>query len=267
MAVGHVVRLLTQIAFLTFLLCPGNADQDQSECKAPTAAFLSSCTLVRRVLSRCHRVKSSIVVWSKHGRAAIILPENQHSAGFDTVLLCGDIHPQPGPYTTIRRDGEDNTSRPTKRTARQTTKSPKSLVTIAHLNVRSIASRENFYLVRQTVSDYDIFTISETWLDLSTCDTDIHIPGYMLFRQDRGTHKKGGGLVVYVKNTYKASVVHLSPAVTECNFQQLWLKVQCKKFKSFLLCTAYRPPNSPISFLDGTLAKISQILFCRAWIL
>ena len=115
MAVGHVVRLLTQIAFLTFLLCPGNADQDQSECKAPTAAFLSSCTLVRRVLSRCHRVKSPIVVWSKHGRTAIILPDNQHSAGVDTVLLCGDIHPQPGPYTTTRRAGEENMSRPTKR--------------------------------------------------------------------------------------------------------------------------------------------------------
>ena len=25
-------------------------------------------------------------------------------------------------------------------------------------------------------------------------------------------------------------------------------KVQCKKFKSFLLCTVYRPPNSPITF-------------------
>ena len=34
------------------------------------------------------------------------------------------------------------------------------------------------------------------------------------------------------------------------NFQQLWLKVQCKKFKSFLVCTVYRPPDAPISFLE-----------------
>ena len=39
-------------------------------------------------------------------------------------------------------------------------------------------------------------------------------------------------------------------SVSGHNFQQLWLKIQCKKFKSFLLCTVYRPPDAPISFLD-----------------
>ena len=38
--------------------------------------------------------------------------------------------------------------------------------------------------------------------------------------------------------------------VSEFNFQQLWLKVQCKKFKSFLFCTVYRPPDGPINFLE-----------------
>ena len=30
----------------------------------------------------------------------------------------------------------------------------------------------------------------------------------------------------------------------------LWLKVQCKKLKSFLLCTVYRPTNSPINLFE-----------------
>ena len=77
----------------------------------------------------------------------------------------------------------------------------------------------------------------------------IWIPGYVVFRQDRD--KQGGGLVVYVKDAYKASVVKESSLVTENHFQQLWIKVQCKKLKSFLLCTAYRPPDTPISLLDG----------------
>ena len=38
---------------------------------------------------------------------------------------------------------------------------------------------------------------------------------------------------------------------TEIKFQQLWLKVQCKKFKSFLLCTVYRPPDAPIDFFEN----------------
>ena len=70
----------------------------------------------------------------------------------------------------------------------------------------------------------DIFAISETWLDTSTSDIDIHIPGYMLLRQDQGKHMKGGGLAVYIKDTYKASVVQQSSLVSETNFQQLWLK-------------------------------------------
>ena len=62
-----------------------------------------------------------------------------------------------------------------------------------------MASRENFHLIEQIVTSYDIFTISETWLDPSVCDVDIHIPGYMMFRQDRGTHKRDGGLVALSK--------------------------------------------------------------------
>ena len=87
-------------------------------------------------------------------------------------------------------------------------------------------------------------------MDLSTSDNDMQIPGYILFRQGRGMHKTGGGIVVYVKDIYKASVVTEFSAVTDCNFKQLWLNVQCKKLKSFLLCTVYRPPSSPISFLE-----------------
>ena len=39
--------------------------------------------------------------------------------------------------------------------------------------------------------------ISETWLDPSKTETDIQISVYILFRQDRGTHKSGGGVVFF----------------------------------------------------------------------
>ena len=39
--------------------------------------------------------------------------------------------------------------------------------------------------------------------------------------------------------------------MSESFFQQLWIKVQCKKLKSFMLCTVYiRPPSTPINFLE-----------------
>lgn len=136
-------------------------------------------------------------------------------------------------------------------------------VTIAHLNVRSLKSRETFLLVANTIteSSYDIFTISESWLDTSISNADINIPGFLMFRQDRGPHKAGGGLVIYVKNTYRVAVMENTSSVSESNFQQLWLKIQCKNFKSFLLCTVYRPPNSSIgTLMDLTTAVMDSLL-------
>ena len=51
---------------------------------------------------------------------------------------------------------------------------------------------------------------------------DIRLSG----KRDRGPHRRGGELLVYVKNIYKACVIEKWSSVSETNFQQLWLKVQ-----------------------------------------
>ena len=55
-------------------------------------------------------------------------------------------------------------------------------VKIAHLNVRSLKCREHFVLVKEAILEnkFDIFTISETWLNSSVTDLEIEIPGYEL---------------------------------------------------------------------------------------
>ena len=80
------------------------------------------------------------------------------------------------------------------------------------------------------------------WLDPTVSAADIRITGYRMFRQDRGSHKKEGGLLVYVKTIYMAWAIEKWSSVTESNFQQLW---------SFLLCTVYRPPDAPIDFFEN----------------
>ena len=116
-------------------------------------------------------------------------------ASFNTSLrsriLSGDVHPLPGPEMT-----RDNARKSTKLSK----KNFKSKVDIAHLNVRSLRSRENFYFISDTITanSFDIFTISETLLDLSTSDADIQVPGYALYRQDRGMQKAGGGLCICI---------------------------------------------------------------------
>lgn len=113
-------------------------------------------------------------------------------------------------------------------------------------------SREHFILLKESVvsNSLDIFTISETWLDFSVNNDGIHIPGYTLYRQDRGPHKPGGGLCVYIKKSYKVSSIANVSSVSDNNFQQLWLKVQSLCNKSFVICTVYRPPSTPLNFID-----------------
>ena len=91
--------------------------------------------------------------------------------------------------------------------------------------------------------------------------------GCIIFRQDRGPHKCGGGgggeigIVVYIRNSLRASIIHNLSTITDANSQQLWLKVQCRKSKYFLLCAAYRPDSVSMSrFLDDFSASFMDSL-------
>ena len=126
-----------------------------------------------------------------------------------------------------------------------------------------MASHKKFYLVKQTIvhDNYDIFVVSESWMDLPTTNNDIQIPGHIIFGQDKGPHKSGGGIVVYIRNSFKASIIDNLPATTDANSQQLWLKVQCRKSKSFLLCAAYRPDLVSMSrLLDDFITSFMDLL-------
>ena len=116
----------------------------------------------------------------------ISLPDVQYVVGEDFVLLCGGIHPHPGPRSTLKSSVNGIRTQANKCSTTQDSRNRNHYLTVAHLNVRSMASRENFHLIEQIVVNYDIFTISETWLDPSVCDSDLNIPGYILTRQDRG---------------------------------------------------------------------------------
>ena len=65
------------------------------------------------------------------------------------------------------------------------------------------------------------------------------IPGYKLFRRDRGS--KGGGVAVCVKS----EIVALRRSdLEDPKFEGLWLEISLPKTCGFLMGTFYRPPNS-----------------------
>ena len=117
------------------------------------------------------RILLRVEVRVKRASAPVLLYCNSVCTFCTVLLLIHDLKLNPGPPSSLRNKEKNR----------------KVNITIAYLNVRSMASREKLYLVKQTIvhHNYDIFVISESWLDPSTINNDIQIPGYIIFRQDR----------------------------------------------------------------------------------
>ena len=129
-------------------------------------------------------------------------------------------------------------------------------IKIAHLNIRSLKNREHLILAKETVisNKIDIFTISESWLDSSVSDAEVEFPGYILHRLDR-VNKHGGGVCAFVRQEYRAERLSDISYISESGLHQLWLKIQVRNFKSFLVCTAYRPPNTHLDCFDSDFSN------------
>ena len=155
---------------------------------------------------------------------------------FPIIKLVYDIETNPGPgkFRNERRRNKNN-------------------IKIAHLNVRSLKNREHFIQVKDNViSNFDIFTISETWLDNSVSNLEIEIPGYDIFRVDR-QDKRGGSVCAYVRQSFKTVILNEISGISDTGLHQLWIKIQVQNLKSFLVCTAYRTPTTPVASLYNHL--------------
>ena len=93
-----------------------------------------------------------------------------------------------------------------------------------------------------TEKEYGILAVSESWLNSSVTNAELEIEGYNLIRLDRPKHR-AGGVCVYVRRSLKSKVLKDLSRISDSGFHQLWVQVQQKKLKSFLLCVTYRTPD------------------------
>ena len=66
---------------------------------------------------------------------------------------------------------------------------------------------------------------------------------------------RGGGICAYVSRNYKTENLGSISLITASGFHQLWLKIHVRNVKSFIVCTTYRPPDSPVSCFDSDLTE------------
>ena len=106
----------------------------------------------------------------------------------------------------------------------------------------------------------NIIAISESWLNTTFTNEEVEIAGYKLSMLDK-LKKPGGGLCVCTRSSLKTKVLKDLTVISNTGFHQLWLQVQHKKLKSFLLCATCRPHDCPTTcFTDNFMDKYSQAL-------
>ena len=150
------------------------------------------------------------------------------------------------------------------------TSSNSGLLTIIHLNARSILSDEKFsdfevFLFR-TKCKWSIICVSETWLSKEMEDKR-HLDGYTSYFDSR-VHATGGGVAVYLNN----DIVKKSQKLPKlfASTQSLFIECQLKNNFSLLICQVYKPPNLCYndfkeelgSALDTIQAKNKIALIC-----
>lgn len=74
-------------------------------------------------------------------------------------------------------------------------------IKVMFANVRSLFNKFDEFLTEGSVDRPDVTGVIEPWLHSEICSSEIHAPGYKIFRQDRVDtgRGRGGGILLYVK--------------------------------------------------------------------
>lgn len=114
-------------------------------------------------------------------------------------------------------------------------------INIIHLNAQSLyAHIDDFRSDLQSCST-DIALVSETWLKTCHSDGMISVGGYNILRNDRPDYKRGGGVAIYFRNSFKCNLISKSFFLENCC--EFVLCEIFNKYDQILIGCVYKPPN------------------------
>lgn len=122
-------------------------------------------------------------------------------------------------------------------------------ITIYYQNVRGLNS--NAGEVRQQIlnNNYDVYVLTETWLNSGCFDSEIFENGYVIYRRDRETSSstssvRGGGVLIAVSNQLRSNRI----LAWESDCEDLWVSITVASSKPGVraskinVCAVYMPP-------------------------
>ena len=153
------------------------------------------------------------------------------------IQLCGDVESNPGP------EQSDET------TTRQHVSSqlPVSTVNlnIYIQNVRSLKNKlDTFHSLftanLQPAGIFNCFALTETWLTADVADSEISIPDFTIFRNDRNG-MRGGGVILGCHNSLHC---YRRAEFEHPELELLWVELRLTQRNKMLLGVFYRPPSA-----------------------
>ena len=93
---------------------------------------------------------------------------------------------------------------------------------------------------------FDVIALTETWLHNSVADHEIIPNGYQIIRRDRQMGKRGGGVLLSVKET-----IATEPFAFKCDSLELSSVILKSFSKRVLVAVCYRPLDAENDFLHN----------------
>ena len=157
---------------------------------------------------------------------------------FCIILLCGDVHVDPGPHSVGGSTDSSVVSHDSHFA------SLNNHLSVLHLNVQSIVPKLD--LIRSEADLYDILVFSETWLKPETLNESLLIENFRPpYRSDR-RGRTGGGVIIYVRDSF--------PSTRRCDLEidgleAVWIELSVKS-KRILIGGVYRAPDSDNAYFN-----------------
>lgn len=131
---------------------------------------------------------------------------------------------------------------------------------IYYQNVRGLKSKVNEFYRNVLVSDFEIISLTETWLDESVYCAELFTNEWSVFRQDGRVRARGRGVLVAVRDSvWRADPLPYN--VDDDNVSVLWLKLSNQSGFSFYLCTVYISPNSNLATYESFFQSLENRFF------
>ncbi len=124
-----------------------------------------------------------------------------------------------------------------------------------YTNVRSLILKRDELLAYITTEESDVIAITGTWANSSHLMTEFPIAGYESFHENR-EHKKGGGVICYVKSTLSALKTDKQDAR---NYDSVYIEINTNSNK-ITITTIYRPPKPQAADDIALYEKINSVI-------